>query len=990
MNIEFLLNPTDLNRSARCRGRSGSSNYRNSRDNSAVALKSTFLPDVIRDQGLERNVVSETFTPPTNEKVKRDLDYTLGNSFDFLGQYCHAATTPAPNPDIHIEGFGAINLPLNSSGTERLRAYSSESSTGDFWHVAADKIKINNPAWDYHLDNIIARDIWLSLVPYEPRPKFTFSKMIMYWAGSSLTHQEQILDENVYATLDVILPSVHSGGQIEISHEGAVIVYDIAPAATPCTAVVSWHNDASIKIKPITSGHRLVLRYLMAHQASGPIPRLPHMQNSTIQLRRILDQWLQSSSQEQLDVAHGMFIYTLHHDYRGLPLEGCILRGEDAHKVAHLRPVCNELGIGLYLGRIKCHITGTSDDRERGYSKGYGRRRRTDWCADDEKYPPLVKTTKRAMVLEEMTDLRGNAMEGFQGMELSKNDLMVRKPFDHFHLDTAEYSGYNDTEPGIIKYSYRRAVLIMFDPHTGFNVALSTGQHMVAVARLDGIKQGQVTNRNRDNVRKIISALHHNKPSWDVVAAIAKLTIKWNDPKLWESIISSGLIDGQAGSLGHVHCSKACSVFSFVTVLKILQRYCQKVGLPAIKAVASFPSLVGPEHRIVAIRWVRERIRWFLSSGAPLSTDDVTSFFSIGRCMGIPFLCEVIVPELLAKCRSPVFSMSLIGLLHWERVYVFPFNPSTHMEGKNRNIVEQKTRLLKPLVQKMLQQVIMEWHYSFLDLSVSDPTLGSSTSVLSGSHYTVSLSNAANLICLCILTQNIGSCALMFKHLLNRRWDASASTRRMFDVVYAPLIPLIRDTLQKFKMEVWSPVSAEFFRVLVYCYLRFILGPRPSASVNIKLTCGCGWCQQLVRFFSNAYFEQALCFGRLADHQHIQQSLQEIKQHAQVELLPQCGWESRLDIIKRRAAWIDTHWSVKRRQAETFLGLIGDENVIKKLMGDGFAAVTDALDGRRWKLSEDPETFGEVIEPSTASDSQWLASRKVELTVPIRPLLSGH
>lgn len=169
----------------------------------------------------------------------------------------------------------------------------------------------------------------------------------------------------MFATLVVLLPSTHSGGGVYVSHAGLSAVMDCSAGSLMQTSVLAWYTDVTHEVKAVTGGYRLALSYNLVHTANTLRPSLPSSHSVVAQLRHILLSWKQRTDATPLKI-----IYLLDHQYLQANLKGSALKGKDAHKVALLDILAQELGFRLALANLELHLAGAGDDHGGGWGKG--------------------------------------------------------------------------------------------------------------------------------------------------------------------------------------------------------------------------------------------------------------------------------------------------------------------------------------------------------------------------------------------------------------------------------------------------------------------------------------------------------------------------------------------------------------------------------------------------------------------------------------------
>ena len=250
----------------------------------------------------------------------------------------------------------------------------------------------------------------------------------------------------MFATLIIVLPSLYTGGEVHVTHASKTKVIDLSPNSLLSTCALAWYTDVKHEVKPVTSGYRLALSYNLIHTSRGvPIPSLPNMNSAVDEIRRVLHKWNKDAYEEPADSTQ-IVAYLLKHQYSpaNLASGAATLKGEDAHKVAHLRPVAEELGYVVCLANLEYTMSGSADD-DYGYRSygGWKRHRYSeDYDDEDEGNPSMLEVNDESLTVENVVDLNGNKLLGPHKLSLDKEWLVPKDPFEGLDPDDQEYEGY--------------------------------------------------------------------------------------------------------------------------------------------------------------------------------------------------------------------------------------------------------------------------------------------------------------------------------------------------------------------------------------------------------------------------------------------------------------------------------------------------------------------------------------------------------------------
>ena len=248
----------------------------------------------------------------------------------------------------------------------------------------------------------------------------------------------------MFATVVLVLPSSYNGGQVHVSHSGSSEAFDFAPHSLTTMCALAWYTDVLHEVKPVTSGYRLVLTYNLIHTAPGiPQPTLPDMHNAVTELRSVLHKWAECQYPD--DPQLRIIAYLLKYQYNEVNLKMGALKGEDAHKVSHLRVIAQQLGYVVGLATLCCHMSGEADD-SCGETEGWGMNLTSDEEEDDGyrrgRSPGMAEISDTTLTIENLVDLTGSQIPGITNFELSEENLIPDNPFEDQVPDESDYEGY--------------------------------------------------------------------------------------------------------------------------------------------------------------------------------------------------------------------------------------------------------------------------------------------------------------------------------------------------------------------------------------------------------------------------------------------------------------------------------------------------------------------------------------------------------------------
>jgi hypothetical protein len=146
--------------------------------------------------------------------------------------------------------------------------------------------------------------------------------------------------------------------------------------------------------------------------------------------------------------------------------------------------------------------------------------------------------------------------------------------------------------------------------------------------------------------------------------------------------------------------------------------------------------------------------------------------------------------------------------------------------------------------------------------------------------------------------------------------------------------------------EISSYPFGEFFRIIIGAYLLQILGAKPwhnRVPKIRKIGCGCGDCSAINTFLFSAGSQQTF---RLAQSRrtHMEGYLRAAPDLVTYTTI-RSGSPHGLVVTKSQEIVAAAQWLIRQGEAKEFLGKIGSDAVIAKIMGGRYADVAKALDG---------------------------------------------
>jgi 2OG-Fe(II) oxygenase superfamily len=189
--------------------------------------------------------------------------------------------------DLEIRGVGRLHLPVPEdqaallAGIGRPARYGKgeqtllDSTVRDTGEIPRSQVTIDQRRWNRTLLAVVdqlGQDLGL---PEGAGLRPELHSMLVYGPGQFFVpHQDSEKADDMVASLVVTLPSAFTGGSLVVEHHGKRATYRSTKTSL---SFVAFYSDCRHEIRPVTSGHRIVLTYNLHLGTRRPLrPPLAH------------------------------------------------------------------------------------------------------------------------------------------------------------------------------------------------------------------------------------------------------------------------------------------------------------------------------------------------------------------------------------------------------------------------------------------------------------------------------------------------------------------------------------------------------------------------------------------------------------------------------------------------------------------------------------------------------------------------------------------
>jgi len=396
-------------------------------------------------------------------KIAASLPKLLG-SIERPGDFSVGGLRPSLLPVIDVEGVGRIAFPVLPAQAEQLIAIAEAAPYGRgtetvvdrgvrrTWQVAASSLRMGGRHWDKTLAEIVA-EAARGLGVIEPIAA-DFYKLLIYDAGSFFVdHRDTEKVPGMFATLVIVLPSAHSGGELIVRHLGREATLDLRPDDPSELGFAAFYADCVHEVRPIVSGYRLTLVYNLRFLKKRSRLGAPDYREEQARVSTLLKGW--EASLDEPD----KLILPLEHAYTPAELSFGALKGADAGMASVLVRAADEADCDLHLALMTVEESGSAEQTGY-YSRGRWRGGGEEEADDDEPFD-VIEISDQSMTLTEWRRPDGSPA-ALGELPFDEKELCPPDAFEDMTPDEQHFEEATGNEGATFERTYRRAGLVLW------------------------------------------------------------------------------------------------------------------------------------------------------------------------------------------------------------------------------------------------------------------------------------------------------------------------------------------------------------------------------------------------------------------------------------------------------------------------------------------------------------------------------------------------
>lgn len=438
-----------------------------------------------------------------NNKLRDQLLKSL-ESVNRPVTYCTYGLAPTVLPGLEVKDVGAIALPLLQSQAIQLKGRARQAPYGKgtetivdtdvrrVWEVDAKETTFANPRWSDTLDDVVAT-VQSDLGLQDHKLKAHFYKLLLYEEGSFfLPHRDGEKLDRMVATLVIVLPSAHEGGQLIVRHEGEQEVFDFADSSQFQTQFAAFYADCEHEIRPVTKGYRLALIYNLTLEKSKKKITAPSRSEHVAKVSKVLQSWRKKPRAASTPDDTTKLVVLLDHQYTQAGLT--CLKGIDRMRAEVLFTAAQEASYDASLALVTLWEHGSAEPKG-----GYGY---YDDEGDDQAGHIMGELLDWSLTAENFSDLHGDSRP-YDFLPLSEDEIVSKQPITERDPDQEDFEGFTGNAGMTLERWYHRAAIVIWPTEMRFDVLCEVGVEG-AVAGLHQIVEQtrQADDSNRETLKQ--------------------------------------------------------------------------------------------------------------------------------------------------------------------------------------------------------------------------------------------------------------------------------------------------------------------------------------------------------------------------------------------------------------------------------------------------------------------------------------------------------
>jgi len=398
------------------------------------------------------------------------------------GTYAAQGLLPAEDLVLTVTGLGEVPLPLPATWGQDLYALSTPARFGRREETLLDPAVRHtgeiesaqvNLQWQggalEHLQRTVACALGLGGL------RLSLHNLLVYGPGQFFKpHQDTEKQAGMVATVVLVAPSAHIGGDLQLSHgqgqktqKMTLVSEQLAPSTTgvgaPPWRWLAFYADCRHEILPVREGWRVALSFdaILNVDAADTEPTRPSSALAAA-WQGYFDLAPATTEKREWDQP---WVLMLDHEYSQHGLRWSLLKGRDRQYAALIRSTAQTLGLSVHLALLEWHESWTAYE-DNGY---HGKRGKTP----SEPQPQPQDLIDESVALDFWVDETDEVCSE-RALNIPQDCVVGVMAMGSEHLSDEQYEGYMGNYGETIDYWYRRAAVVVQSPLSQLRTRFAT------------------------------------------------------------------------------------------------------------------------------------------------------------------------------------------------------------------------------------------------------------------------------------------------------------------------------------------------------------------------------------------------------------------------------------------------------------------------------------------------------------------------------------
>jgi hypothetical protein len=351
-----------------------------------------------------------------------------------------------PKLRVSVDGIGKLDFPLHEDTIHNLLNTSKQAQFGWRDQTLTDtNIRDTQEISVDYLQVELENDFLTSMLE-EVKQQLGLSdhvqlnahlhNLLIYGAGQFFKpHRDSEKLDGMVATLVIVLPSPHIGGDLLINHkkeQHRFVSENINEKGLKC---IAFYSDCYHEVEPIRQGYRVALTYNIVLQTTGT--KNTYLENTALDLA--LKNYFGLPEADHVDKN---LIYYFDHSYTEHSLRWDLLKGNDYHYARAFLNTAKKLDLVPHLALVEIHESWTTEE---------------DNDYDSTPDELIDNSTSLNFWIDEH-----NQPLTYHYDQVDEEEVCWSTPTEDLEPDETQHEGYMGNYGNTVDYWYRRAAIVLW------------------------------------------------------------------------------------------------------------------------------------------------------------------------------------------------------------------------------------------------------------------------------------------------------------------------------------------------------------------------------------------------------------------------------------------------------------------------------------------------------------------------------------------------